>query len=252
MSHPRFFLAGLLAPAGEDAVLPLSSDDVHHLRDVLRMVPGERVVVVSPDGTANVARLTGVREEVRAVVEETLSRTARPRVTLAQGLPKGAKLDDVVRQATELGVAAVVPFAAARSIVRLDAAKGEERAARWDRIAAQAAKQSSRVDVPGVSAPVSFEALLSLVSAADAAIVCWEEAGEGAVSVGAGLRAAGAGPDSAVVVVVGPEGGLSTAEVEWLVEAGAVTVGLGPSILRTETAAIAALALTLYELGGLG
>lgn len=159
-------------------------------------------------------------------------------MTLVQGIPKGAKMDVVIRMGTELGVVQFVPVHARRSI-----ATGA-RTARWRRIAVEAAKQCRRSDVPAVSDPVSLSEALKQVAEYDLILVLWE--GEQHRTIAEELRSSA--PSSRVAVVVGPEGGLEAAEVAQAVDAGAVPVSLGPLILRTETAAIVAVAMVLYEL----
>jgi len=249
MALHRFFAIGRVPDEG---ALPLSADDVHHARDVLRLEPGDEIVLAH-SGAACRVRLTAVGDVLSGAQVGEVTAPALPRVTLAQGLPKGDKLDMIVRQATELGVARIVPFAAERSVVRLDAAKAVSRADRWRRIAEEAAKQSQRTEVPEVLVPVA-SADLARALAGSAIIVCWEEATDAPGIAEAletlGVRDATPAPD--VAIVIGPEGGLSRAEVDALRAAGAVTASLGGTVLRTETAGVVAPALLLHELGGLG
>lgn len=249
MALPRFFLAAPLSPG---APLPLAAADVHHLRDVLRLAAGERFVAVAPDGHAFELRLERADAEgVRAtVVREADRKAPLPPVTLVQGVCKGEKMDLIVRQAAELGVAAVVPLVTLRTVVRLDAEKARLRRERWRRVAEAAAKQSGRTSVPAVALPCGVADLPTILAGTRHLLVCWEDAaGEG---IGEALRALGARPDDGVALVVGPEGGLSAEEVDALVALGARPVSLGATILRTETAATVACALALYELGALG
>lgn len=249
MAPHRFFAIG---PVPEDGALPLSAADAHHARDVLRLEPGEEIVLAHAGAVWRV-RLTEVGETLCGVRTGQITSAALPRVTLAQGVPKGDKLDTIVRQVTELGVARIVPFAAERSIVKLDAGKAAARAGRWRRIAEEAAKQSQRSGVPEVLAPVASAELAGVLEGS-AIIVCWEEATDGPgiaeALVALGVRDAAEAPD--VAIVIGPEGGLTSAEVDALLDAGAVAVSLGKTVLRTETAGVVAPALLLYELGGLG
>lgn len=229
--------------------IPLAEGAVHHLRDVLRLAAGEEIIVVS-GGVATRVRLTEVGERVAGERLEDLPVRGLPRVTLAQGLAKGDKMDDVVRQATEVGISRVVPFAADRSVVRLDTAKAAARTDRWRRIAAEAAQQSQRADIPQVHDVVAADALPDVL-AGSVVLVCWEDAtcAEGIAEAIARL-APSAGTD--VAVVVGPEGGLTQREVGLLESAGALSVTLGATVLRTETAGVVASALAVHARGGLG
>ncbi len=192
-------------------------------------------------GTEYVVELrTVTRDHVGARIVETHT-GARPVLHLAllQGVPKGTKMDEVVRMGTELGVAEFIPFLSARTV-----AEGRGRAARWRRIAAGSAAQCRRSDVPAVHAPVPLDQALERIADYDLVLVLWE--GEQTRSMAQALAAAANA--RRVAVIIGPEGGLASAEVERVVQRGAVRVTVGPLILRTETAGVAALAMVVYEL----
>jgi 16S rRNA (uracil1498-N3)-methyltransferase len=266
MSLHRFFATGPLPEhATSDMPLPLDARDVHHLVHVLRIRDTERIILAGTDGREAEVALTHVAaDEVRGDVEEPVVRAPGPRVTLLQALTKRERMELVIQKATELGVAEIVPVVTARTIVKLDEGKASRRAERWQRIAEEAAKQSQRAFVPPVREPVRIGDLPALFGRFALVLVPWEEEAASAPGIGEALRAAGiraaetagagtahAAPPS-VAVVIGPEGGLEQAEVALLVSRGAVTVSLGDTVLRTETAGIVAVALTAYELGGLG
>jgi 16S rRNA (uracil1498-N3)-methyltransferase len=246
MSRHRFFAEGPLDASG---VVPLDAADSHHLRHVLRLQPGEEIVVVA-DGVGRVVRITAIGPAITGEVVGELPADAVPRVMLVQGLAKGEKTDTIVRQATELGVSCIVPLQAARSVVRLDSAKAATRTDRWRRIAAEAAKQSQRLDVPAVTPPVGISDVVGICGA-DLVCVCQEE-DTSRPGIAEAIDAAAVPADGTVAVVVGPEGGLTPEEVAVLEDAGAVRVTLGPTVLRTETAGVVAVALALHARGGLG
>jgi 16S rRNA (uracil1498-N3)-methyltransferase len=250
MSAHRFFLASPLADDA-DVALGLSTADVHHAVDVLRLRIGEEIDVVEPDGRVWRLRVTEAsRRGVFATRIAPVAAVDSPRVTLFQGVAKGEKMDDIVRQAVEIGAEQIVPVLTARCVVQLDAAKRVARGERWRRVALAAAKQAKRTGVPPVSDPVSLSDALPLLSAFDGAVVLWEESvGEG---VAEAARRCATSPQARVALIVGPEGGLAAEEVAALQAIGATTASLGPTILRTETAAIVALALAIGALGGLG
>lgn len=253
MALHRFFAEEPLSPGAEHAedgfVLPLSARDIHHLRDVLRLDSGDEVILVA-GGRALQVKLLAVEERAIGRVTGDAAVAQLPRVTLVQGLAKGEKMDDIVRQTTELGVFRIVPFVAERSVVKLAPAKAEARTQRWRRVAAEAAKQSQRVDMPHVMPLAASEDLPALLGDATV-LVCWEDAPE-APGIGEALRIEAPDAEAEVAVVVGPEGGLTAREVALLEAAGARTVSLGGTVLRTETAGVVATALALYERGGLG
>lgn len=247
MSLHRFFVDAPLE-TGRPVIV---GDDLHHLRDVLRLAAGDEIVLADRDARQAVARVVSVSgTEAALEIVRPLPDVRLPDVTLLQGLSRGPKMDLVVQKATEIGVRRIVPVTMRRSVVRLTPADGATKAERWRRIAAEAAKQSQRPDVPRVDEPMDLDDVRPVLSGLDAVLVPWEES-EGA-GIGDALASLGATPTGRVAVVVGPEGGMEDDEVERLVALGAVVVSLGPTILRTETAALVALALVSYELGGLG
>lgn len=252
MTAHRFFLTAPLPKTEGDVVLPLSAEDVRHAVDVLRVRRGEKLEVVEPgDQEAWLVEIeVAARDGLVGRPLQRLARVHHPKVTLVQGVAKGDKMDAIVRQAVEVGVESVLPVLTSRSIVRLDARKREERGQRWRRIAKSAAEQSHRDVVPAVEDPVDLRDLHERLRGFDEVLVLWEEAGS------AGLHAAVSAwtlhPDARVAVVVGPEGGFDAAEIDKLRDLGAQIVGLGPTILRTETAAVIGVALAIFLMGGLG
>lgn len=250
MALHRFFaeIGDIELPAHGAGPLPLANADVHHVRDVLRLSPGEEIVLVV-DGSAKRVLLSEVAEQVHGEVLGEVEAFRLPRVTLVQGLAKGEKMDDVVRQVTELGVSRIIPFAAERSVVKLDGARAASRVERWRRIASEAAKQAQRTDVPSVRAVTELADLAPML-ASSLVLVCWEDADQApgiATAIPPELD-----DETDVAVVVGPEGGLTPFEVKTLASAGATIVSMGGTILRTETAGVVASALVLYARGALG
>jgi len=211
-----------------------------YLADVLRLAPGAALEVFDGRGGRYRAEIEPGFEAVRLGPREEAP-AASLELALVVALAKGEKMDLVVQKATELGVARVLPFEAERSVVRLDAAKGDERAERWRRIAAEAARQCGRADVPEVRAPSSLDAALAALPPGARAVVF--HPGGGALPGPAGA--------ASIAAVVGPEGGLTDAEVRACEAAGAVRSGLGPRVLRAETAAIVAIALLQARFGDL-
>ncbi len=181
-----------------------------------------------------------------------------PQVILLQGLAKGDKMETVIRHATEVGVAAFVPLACKRSVVKLDAKKAAAKTERWRAIAKSAAMQSGQARVPEVAEPVSVREAAAMLGRGDGRARVLGGGARDGESARSRARCAPrdlhAGADARIAVVVGPEGGLAEEEVQLLLGCNgrARLVTLGPSILRTETAGIVAPALALYELGGMG
>jgi 16S rRNA (uracil1498-N3)-methyltransferase len=258
MSLHRFFTtAPLPATATDTSVLPLSERDLRHLLLVLRLQPGDRVMLADPSGLvaeAVIRDVSGAR--VTADVGAPVVSSARPRVALAQGLARRERMEFVVQKATELGVSEIVPVAFVRSVVKLSEDRAGKRTERWRRIAEEAAKQSQRAEIPLVREPVGLAGLLDVTAVYDVVLIPWEECVGSPTplpSVGEALAAAEATSRSSVLVIIGPEGGFEPGEVSALVQAaGAIPVSLGDTILRTETASVVAITLASYELGGLG
>ncbi len=172
------------------------------------------------------------------------------RITLAQSLPKGSKMEFIIQKATELGVSRIVPFISSRSISRLTGDRATGKAARWRKVAVEASRQSGRGDVPEVSEIVSFDEMLRTEDGDALRIILWEgEAQQGIREILTDERHAGA---DSFCIVIGPEGGFSWEEIEKARRGGFLSAGLGRLILRTETAPLAVLSILQYEKGLFG
>jgi len=241
----RFFVEGVHAIGDRVALAP---DDARKVATVLRKRSGDRVQVIDSGGVAYAATLEIGDREVHATLDEQLDRgdvETALRVTIAQAVPKGQKMDLVVEKATELGAFAIVPVRSARVIGHdTSPAKVE----RWRRIARSASQQSGRVRVPEVADVVDWDALLVTFARYDRVYVPWELA---APSPLRDVFERELGDARNVLVVIGPEGGFSSGEVERAQRAGAASISLGRRILRTETAALVVLSAILYARGEL-
>jgi 16S rRNA (uracil1498-N3)-methyltransferase len=226
------------------AKVKLTAAQSRHLVAVLRLAPGAEIEVFDGGGARFRARLDGDELEIGA----RLPAEARPvDVILAQSLAKGEKMDLIVQKATELGASRIVAFASEHSVPRLDARRGAERAERWQRIAQEAARQCGRADVPRVDAPIDWGALVSLAREDQERRPLLLDASEREVRLGAAARGV-----SKLLLAVGPEGGFSREELQSATQSGFTAVALGPLVLRTETAGLAALAVVLHVHGALG
>jgi 16S rRNA (uracil1498-N3)-methyltransferase len=238
MSALHRFFVGPDAVRGDRATL--TGDQAKQIADVLRLAAGDRVILVR-DGEEIEARLSAVgRSAVEGAVVARRPCLAEPavRVTLALPLLRGDRSEEVIEAATQLGVSRIVPFTSERSVVReLSAAKRR----RWERIARESAETARRGRVPEIGGLVAWDPLFDVLE--PPVLVAWE--GEREIS----LKRAIPPTTPGISVVIGPEGGLSEDEARSARASGAVVVSLGPRNLRSETAAIAAVAqvIALFE-----
>lgn len=254
----RYFI-----PPGQiaEGAATLLGEDARHLATVMRGKPGDEFIVCDGSGDELLVRAETVEagRVAASIVERRASRAEMAwRVDVAQSLPKGDKLETVIQKGTEAGAHAFRPFLSQRTIVQYDERKEAKRLDRWRKIAKEAAEQAHRGIVPEVASVCSWKALLGSFGDYDLALLCYEEEGRR----GSGLKPALAAFKSGfaappvraprVLLIVGPEGGFAPQEAEEAIGAGAVAVGLGRRILRTETAALVALACVAYESGELG
>lgn len=235
--RPYLHLEVSLADAPQGARVTLSEQELHHLYRVVRASDGAELEVADGRGWSASGRLT--QGEVTLSVPAAHAAAPAPRLHVAQALPKARKLDEVVRQVTELDVDLLTAVAADRSVVRLDADKAEKARARWEAVARAACEQSRRPYRPRLNGVVQLRMLLAEVVPGDAAILVAQPEATPLPDVAPNLSA----PE--VVLAIGPEGGWSASELALLEADGRVRfVGLGPTVLRTEHAAAAALAVT--------
>jgi 16S rRNA (uracil1498-N3)-methyltransferase len=234
LTPPVFLVPSL--PAGSSFVL--DGPEGRHAAAVRRLEPGEPLVVA--DGKGGAAACVVDAMEGKTALSLTVSRRWQepepaPRVVLAQALVKGDRGELAVELATECGVDAIVPWQASRCVAKWDdGPRGEKALARWRNTAREAAKQSRRTWVPEVAPPVTTPGLASLVAGAACAVVL----DSGAT---AGLATLPLPAEGDVMIIVGPEGGISDRESETLVAAGAQVARLGPTVLRASTAGAAAI-----------
>ena len=224
--------------------IALEAGQLHYLRDVLRLGADEELEVFDGEGHSFRASMRGealLRGEKMPGAERAAD------VVLAQALAKAEKMDFVVQKATELGASRIVPLLAERAVVRVDPARGSAKAERWRRIAQEAARQCGRSDVPRVEEPQRWEAFLRGVAEEPGRRGLLLDPEETSLRLGAAARGAGR-----ILLTVGPEGGFSPRERESALRAGMLAVGLGPRVLRTETAGLAALSVVLHLRGELG
>ena len=232
---PRIHVAGALAPG---AILPLPPLAAHHLSRVLRAAPGDDVVVFD-DGvefTATIARIDKHGVSVKLIAGAPVGRESPLPSVLAQAISSGDRMDITLQKAVELGIRAVQPLYSERSVVRLDADRTVKRVEHWRQIMISACEQCGRNTIPGVAAPLPvLEWLNALPRAHDDELRIM-------LSPRAETRLADLPRPAAVTLLAGPEGGFTEVEADFAQQHGFIALKLGPRVLRTETAALAALA----------
>jgi len=228
----------------------LEREELTHLK-ALRLSRGDFIVLADGKGRAFMARLEFINtQRAEASILYELEQKAEPplEVSLFLGVSKGEKMDLVIRASVELGARKIIPVVTERTVVKLTAEKGKEKARRWQNIAASAAAQCRRSFIPQVVTPLAFAEAVELMRQNTPVIVPWEEENK------QGLRnlAENIPKPCSLSIFTGPEGGISYKEMEKLKELpGVYPVTLGPRILRAETAPLAALSIVMYLWGDL-
>jgi len=240
----RVFTEGALA---RGARVSLGGAAALHVTRVLRLGAGDPVTLFNGDGMDYPSRISGLRRGSVDIDVEAAA-TARAEsplaLTLVQGVARSERMDLVVQKATELGVTAIQPVLTARSVVKLDATARAKKLAHWRGIAIAACEQSGRARLPALAAPLELSQWLQQPAPAGAlALLLAPDAGRSLVATAAGARAA--------LLLVGPEGGLEESERDAALAVGYLACRLGPRVLRSETAAVAALTVLQSVAGDL-
>ena len=249
MSLHRFYLA----PGQWSSERPeLESADAHHCADVLRLGAGDKVVVFDGQGTVAEAELLGVHRKHCSlrIGEAHKTPSLRCAITLVQAVPKGKNMDLILQKGVELGASEIVPLLTSRTVVRMDdeddACRKQER---WQQIAVEACKQCGRNTVPRVESPVGIEQFLKRGPGADLLLLASLQSDARPLKeVLHAYQLSTGGLPHSVAVLVGPEGDFTPGEIALLKAAGALSVTLGPTILRAETAALYCLSVLGHEL----
>lgn len=246
----RFFFERT-STAGEGDVIALPSSESRHISKVLRLSVGDEVELLDGQGTVYSAVLTEIGLSVSAKIV-SLSRPGENSIQLivGQGLLKGKKMDTVVQKCTELGVDRFIPFASSRCQGKLGDQREEKKHDRFNRIVEAACKQCMRPDLMGVDRPADYGAMVEEFSSqsveSSLKLLFWEEESNRTlhdIEVKENLES--------VVILLGPEGGLTSEEVRQAEEAGFLCVSLGSRILRAETATLAAVSVVQYLTGNM-
>ncbi len=229
----------------------ITGGDVNHIRNVLRMKPGEQITVSSGENRKEY-RCELVQMDESCVTAKILwadqpDAELPSEICLFQGLPKGDKMELIIQKAVELGACRIVPMATRRAVVRLDQKKAESKQKRWSAVSESAAKQSKRMRVPEVTRVMTFAEAVEYARRYDRRLIPYELAGgmERTRSLLSAVR-----PGESVAVFIGPEGGFDEQEIALARAAGIEPVTLGRRILRTETAGMTVLSVLMFLLEG--
>jgi len=243
----RYFAAFL----AEENIFFITGEDCRHISRVMRMKEKDEILCVGEDQKTALCSIQKITndEVIADVIEWKEESVELPvHVTIVSGLPKGDKLEWIIQKGTELGAIRFIPFIAARSVVKWDEKKADKKVNRWQKIAKEAAEQSHRNMVPEVLHPVDLQSLIKIGEQYDVKLIAYEEKareGEGKVLVSCLKKLE---KDGSILIVFGPEGGLANQEVDRLIADGFIACGLGPRILRTETAPLYLLSAVSYHL----
>lgn len=223
-------------------------EDVKHIRDVLRYHVEDCLNICSEEGKQYLTKIVGFSKDkitLHIIEQSSVSTEPSVQITLLQGMPKADKLEWVIQKCTELGVHEVIPVMTDHVVVKWDDKSIEKKVERWNKIALEAGKQSGRQKIPEVKKPINFKNLVENLSKYDIVILPYE--GEKKQTLKVALQKVEKSWKR-IAILIGPEGGFSPEEIAAMQLPSVQIVTLGSRILRTETAAIATVAMTLYEL----
>ena len=234
--------------AVSESIARITGADVNHIKNVLRMHPGEQIMILDGSGTEYRCEIESIEDEILARILETKKTEAElsVRLLLFQGLPKKDKMELIIQKAVELGVSEIIPVLTKRTVVKLeDKKKEQKKLERWQAIAEAAAKQSGRGIIPKVCDAVKFTEAVKMAGELDEALIPYELA-EGMDEARERIR--GLHGKKTVGIFIGPEGGFEEDEIALAAKAGIHPITLGKRILRTETAGLCILSVIMFEL----
>ncbi len=230
------------------------AEETRHIDKVLRFKAGEMIRVFDGQGHEYEVRLTTKESgSLLGEIVQEFQRNSEPPLflSLVQGMAKSDKMDTIIQKAVEIGVGDIYPLASQYAVVKVDQERASKKAERWQSIAREACKQCRRNKVPLVHAPGSFSEMIELAQGYPTILLYENEDQTGLKSVLKEKREALLSAPQ-IFLIIGPEGGFSPAEISLAQARGVLVAGLGPRILRTETAGIVAASIILYELADLG
>ena len=229
----------------------ITGNDAEQIRKVLRIREGEEIAVLDGLGWEYKVKLTEIKKghvTGEIIFKDFKSEDTKIKIVLGQGIPKGEKMDFIVQKATELGVNEIVPLKLERCIVKIPPLGGLEKIKRWQRIAKESSEQSLRRFIPSINTIYDLSQFCDKYKDTDLKIVFYEEEKKKGLKKFLNEK----GEVKSISVIVGPEGGLSSEEIEIANSYGFISIGLGQRILRTETVALSAISILQFIYGDLG
>ncbi|MBS4194735.1 16S rRNA (uracil(1498)-N(3))-methyltransferase [Lederbergia citri] len=230
--------------------ISISGDDFHHISRVMRMKEDDMFWVVFKDGKAATVKISQILDsflEADIIDFENVDKELPIFIAIASGLPKGDKLEWIIQKGTELGASEFIPFIATRSVVKWESKKESKKLERWNKIAKEAAEQAHRQLLPVVHRPHTLNEMIQYSHQFDWKIVAYEEAAKEGENSNLVRILQSVKPKDKILIVFGPEGGITVPEKDQLTSHGFEICGLGPRILRTETAPLYALTAISYQ-----
>lgn len=233
-----------------DNKVEIKGEDVKHIKNVLRLKVGDKITICDGETTDYLTEIQEIESNqiIGSIICKGRSEGESPiDVVLYQGLPKSSKMDLIIQKATELGIKKIVPVVTERTVVKIENQnKEKKKLERWNKIALEASKQSKRGQIPEVGNIISFDNMLKEIKE-DFVIVPYEN--ERKIGAKETLKEYNG---KKISIVIGPEGGFESSEIDKLQDIDSNIITLGPRILRTETAGFTTIAIVMYELGDLG
>ena len=228
-----------------DEIIISDKNDVKHIVKALRVQLGEKLEICDNSSDEYIVEVVSLNEEVicKVIKKNDVKRESPIKIDLYQGLAKGSKMETIIQKSVELGVHKIIPLNTKRVIVKLDSKGEKKKIERWQKIADEAAKQSKRSHLPTVEEMVHINSFDSKFANYDLVLVAYE------LESSRSLKKHLEGEYKKIAILIGPEGGFETTEIDALVNLGVHSVSLGPRILRTETAGMTMLSIIQYELG---
>lgn len=228
-----------------DQIIIEDKDDVKHITKSLRVVIGEKLEICDTTGTEYIAEVIELADQVicKRLEKRDFERESPLHVDLIQGLAKGSKMELIIQKCVELGVRNIIPCQMTRSIVKLDTKGEKKKVDRWQKIADEAAKQSKRTKIPQVYNVQVLLKMTETLEEYDHILIAYEN--ENTRQLKSVLKSLG----NNIAIIIGPEGGITEEEINFIQELGGQSISLGPRILRTETAGLMCLSILQYELG---